>query len=152
MSMGPSPGGPGPTPEQQKCLQEFTSLRTEVEKRAKMAEAEGHKKEKPTRERMCELITGYTTAEFKWLRFVEANVSKCRIPPQIVEQIKTVHVRTAETKKKVCSAGPTQAGGPQTPSLSDALGASLQPDEDEQKNKHKVGGIMDTLTGPVQSR
>ena len=38
MSMGPAPGGPGmmsgpgPTPEQQKCLQEFTSYRTEVEK------------------------------------------------------------------------------------------------------------------------
>jgi hypothetical protein len=154
MSMGPGPGpginGPGPTPEQQKCLQEFTAYRTEVEKRAKVAEAESHKK--PTREKMCELITGYATAEFKWLKFIEANLSKCGIPPQIVEQIKTVHVRTADTKKKLCTPGPTQAQGPATPSLSDALGASLQPDEDQEKKKRKVGGIMDTLTGPVQSR
>ena len=154
MSMGPNPGlgAPGPTPEQQKCLQEFTSLRTEVEKRAKLAEAEGHKKEKPTREKMCELITGYSGAEAKWLKFIETNMSKCGIPPQIVEQIKTVHVRTADTRKKVCTAGPTQAQGPATPSLSDALGASLQPDEDQEKKKRKVGGIMDTLTGPVLSR
>jgi hypothetical protein len=147
MSMGP---GPGPTPEQQKCLQEFTSYRTEVEKRAKAAEAESHKK--PTREKMCELITGYSTAEFKWLKFVEANLSKCGIPPQVVEQIKTVHVRTAETRKKLCAPGPAQAQGPATPSLSDALGASLQPDEDQEKKKRKVGGTMDTLTGPVLTR
>jgi hypothetical protein len=145
--MGP---GPGPTPEQQKCLQEFTSYRTEVEKRAKAAEAESHKK--PTREKMCELITGYSTAEFKWLKFVEANLSKCGIPPQVVEQIKTVHVRTAETRKKLCAPGPAQAQGPATPSLSDALGASLQPDEDQEKKKRKVGGTMDTLTGPVLTR
>jgi hypothetical protein len=158
MPMGPGPGGPGmmsgpgPTPEQQKCLQEFANYRAEVEKRAKIAEAEGHKKEKPTREKMCELITNYSAAEFKWLKFIEANVSKCGIPPQIAEQVKTVHTRTAETKKRVCSAGPTQAG-PATPSLSDALGASLQPNEDdEEKKKHKVGGIMDTLTGPVLTR
>lgn len=154
MTMGPGPGpginGPGPTPDQQKCLQEFTAYRTDVEKRAKAAEAESHKK--PTREKMCELITGYSTAEGKWLKFVEANLSRCGIPPQIVEQIKTVHVRTADTRKKLCAPGPTQAAGPATPSLSDALGASLQPNDDEEKKKRKVGGIMDTLTGPVQSR
>jgi hypothetical protein len=151
MSMGPGPG-PGPTPEQQKCLQEFTSYRTEVEKRAKAAEAEGRKKERPTREKMCELITGYSTAEFKWLKFAETNLSKCGIPPQIVEQIKAVHVRTAETKKRVCTAGPAQAVGPATPSLSDALGASLMTDEGDQVKKRKVGGTMDTLTGPVLTR
>jgi hypothetical protein len=158
MSIGPGPAGPGamqgpgPTPEQQKCLQEFTNLRIDVERRAKIAEAEGHKKERPTREKMCELITGYSTAELKWLKFIEANMSKCGIPPQIAEQIKTVHVRTNETKKKLCSAGPTQAQGPATPSLSDALGASLVPNDEDEKKKRKIGGTMDTLTGPVLSR
>jgi hypothetical protein len=149
MSMGP---GPGPTPEQQKCLQEFTGYRGEVEKRARAAEAEGHKKERPTREKMCELITGYSTAEFKWLKFAEINSSKCGIPPQIIEQIKTVHVRTAETRKKLCAPGPAQAAGPATPSLSDALGASLVPTDDDQVKKRKPGGTMDTLTGPVLTR
>jgi hypothetical protein len=146
---GMTMGGPGPTPEQQQCMQEFTGYRGEVEKRAKAAEAESRKK--PTREKMCELVTLYSAAETKWLKFSETNVAKCGIPPQAIEQIKAVHVHTMEAKKKLCAPGPAQAAAPSTPSLSDALGASLQPNNDEQK-KRKTGGVMDTLTGNVLTR
>jgi hypothetical protein len=141
-------GGPGPTPEQQKCMQEFAGYRQEVEKRAHMAEAES--KKKPTREKMCEMVSLYSTAEFKWIRFSEINMAKCGIPKEAIEQIKQVHLHTADAKKKLCAPGPAQAG-PSTPSLSDALGASLQPTVDGPK-KRKVGGTMDTLTGNVLTR
>ena len=153
MGGGPAPGmmmgGPGPSPEQQKCVQQFQMYRAEVEKRARAAEAEA--KKRPTRERMCELVGLYSTAEFKWIKFSEANMTKCGIPKQAIDQIRQVHVRTAEAKKKLCAAGPAQAAAPSTPSLSDALGASLQPNVDEPK-KRKVGGTMDTLTGNVLAR
>jgi hypothetical protein len=147
-SPGMSMGGPGPSPEQQKCVQEFQQYRQEVEKRARTAEAET--KKKPTREKMCELVGLYSTAEFKWIRFSEANMAKCGIPKQAIEQIKAVHAHTVETKKRLCAAGPAQAA-PAAPSLSEALGASLQPNTDE-PSKRKVGGTMDTLTGNVLTR
>jgi hypothetical protein len=140
-------GGPGPSPEQQKCVQQFQTYRQEVEKRARAAEAEA--KKRPTRERMCELVGLYSTAEFKWIKFSETNMVKCGIPKQAIDQIRQVHVHTAEAKKKLCAAGPTQAA-PATPSLSDALGASLQPTEEPKKRK--VGGTVDTLTGNVLAR
>jgi hypothetical protein len=146
--VGTMMGGPGPTPEQQKCVQEFQNYRQEVEKRARTAEAES--KKKPTRERMCELVGLYSTAEYKWIKFSETNMVKCGIPKQAIDQIKAVHTHTVETKKKLCSAGPTQAATA-TPSLSDALGASLQPNVEE-PSKRKVGGVMDTLTGNVLTR
>jgi hypothetical protein len=151
MQGAPAPGmmmgGPGPSPEQQKCVQEFQGYRQEVEKRARAAEAES--KKKPTREKMCELVGLYSTAEFKWIKFSETNMVKCGIPKEAIEQIKSVHVHTLDAKKKLCSAGPGQAA-PAAPSLSDALGASLQPTEEAKK--HKRGGTMDTLTGDVLAR
>jgi hypothetical protein len=152
MQGAPAPGmmmgGPGPSAEQQKCVQQFQTYRADVEKRARAAEAEA--KKRPTRERMCELVGLYSTAEFKWIKFSESNMVKCGIPKQAIEQIRQVHVHTVEAKKKLCAAGPAQAA-PATPSLSDALGASLQPTTEEPK-KRKVGGTMDTLTGNVLTR
>jgi len=140
-------GGPGPSPEQQKCMNDFQGYRQDVEKRARAAEAES--KKKPTREKMCELVSAYSAAEAKWLKFSEANMVRCGIPKQALEQIKSVHLHTADAKKKLCSAGPG-GGAPAAPSLSDALGASLQPVEPPKKRQ--VGGTMDTLTGNVLTR
>jgi hypothetical protein len=54
-------------PEQQKCLEEFTGHRVEVEKLAKVTVAES--KLRPTRERLCELVSVYANTELKWLEF-----------------------------------------------------------------------------------
>jgi hypothetical protein len=156
MTMGPGPGpggppglgGPSLTPEQQDCLRQFTGYRSEVEKRAMAAQAEA--KKKPTREKMCELVTAYSAAETKWIKFSDTNMKRCGIPAQAIEQIKGVHTHTLEAKKKLCAPGPAQAG-PVAPSLSDALGGNLQPTTDETK-KPKRGGTMDTLTGPISGR
>src|SRR3982074_1081985 len=69
---------------------------------------------------------GATAAEHNWIKFSEDNRAKCGIPKEAVNQIKGVHVHTADARKKICATGP-QAGAPAAPSLSDALGTSRLP-------------------------
>lgn len=151
----PPPGGPvmgggmmggGPTAAQQACIQEFGKFREEVEKRALAAKA-GSEKKVP-REEMCTLVTAYSAAETRWIKFSEDNIAKCGIPKEAVNQIKGVHVHTADARKKICATGP-QAGAPAAPSLSDALGTSRLPAPTAEKPK---GGSMDTLTGNALTR
>ncbi|HEY2135477.1 MAG TPA: hypothetical protein VGH49_06290 [Xanthobacteraceae bacterium] len=147
MMGGGGGGGAGPTPEQLQCLKEFTSYREEVEKRAMTAKAASEKK--PTREEMCQLVTLYSTAEAKWIKYSETNMAKCGIPKQAIEQIKSVHVHTADVRKKLCSAGPAGAA-PAAPSLSDALGTASLPVQETEKPK--TGGMLDTMTGNALSK
>jgi hypothetical protein len=135
-------GGPPPA-AQQECIGPFTALRAEVEKRGQAAKAGGEKQ--ASREEMCKLVTEYNAAETKWVKFAEANASKCGIPKPIIQQLKAVHAKTADGQKKLCSAGP--AGGPAAaPTLSDALGTATLPTREPEK-KRKPGGTLDTLTG-----
>jgi hypothetical protein len=136
-----------PTAEQQDCLRQFTSLRSEVEKRGVAAKGAGDKH--APREEMCKLVTAYSAAETKWVKYSSDNMAKCGIPKQVVEQIKAVHVRTADAQKKICAAGPGQAG-PATPSLSDALGTATLPNRATEQRK--PGGTLDTLTGNALAR
>jgi len=102
-----------------------------------------------SREEMCKLVTAYSAAEIKWVKFAETHKTKCGIPDQIVQQLKTVHARTAEGQKKLCSAGP--AGGPAAaPTLSDALGTATLPAREPEKRK--PGGTLDTMTGNALAR
>jgi hypothetical protein len=138
--------GGGPTAVQQACIQEFTKYREEVEKRAIAAKTGSEKK--VTREEMCNLVTAYSAAETKWIKFTEDNIAKCGIPKEAVNQIKGVHVHTADARKKICAAGPP-TGVPSAPSLSDALGTSRLPAPAAEKPK---AGSMDTLTGNALTR
>ena len=140
---GPPMGGgfSGPTAAQQECMTKFTELRSEVEKRGMAAKAGGEKK--VTREEMCKLVTAYSAAEIKWVKYAEGNMSKCGIPKEIVHQLKTVHARTADGQKKLCAAGPAMSA---TPTLSDALGTATLPTREPEKQR-KPGGTLDTLTG-----
>jgi hypothetical protein len=145
MGGGPPMGG-GPTAAQQACIQEFTKYREEVEKRAMAAKTASEKK--VTREEMCTLVTAYSAAETKWIKFSEDNMAKCGIPKEAVAQIKGSHVHTADARKKICAAGP--AGGvPAAPSLSDALGTARLPAPAAEKPK---AGMLDTLTGNALAR
>jgi len=146
MMGGGAPMGGGPNAAQQACIQEFAKYREEVEKRAIAAKTASEKK--ATREEMCSLVTAYSAAEAKWIKFSEDNMAKCGIPKEAVGQIKGVHVHTADARKKICAAGP-QAGAPAAPSLSDALGTSRLPVPTAEKPK---AGSMDTLTGNALTR
>ena len=129
-------------------MTQFTTLRSEVEKRGMAARAASEKQ--APRDEMCKLVKAYGAAETKWIKFAESSMAKCGIPQEIVKQLKTVHARTADGEKKLCAAGP--AGGPAAaPTLSDALGggASLPAREPD---KRKTGGAFDTLTGNPLAR
>jgi hypothetical protein len=140
-------GGGPPPGAQQECVGPFTALRAEVEKKGMAARAGGEKQ--VSREEMCKLVTEYSAAETKWIKFAETNMSKCGIPKQIIQQLKTVHAKTTEGQKKLCSAGP--AGGPAAaPTLSDALGTATLPTHEPEKRK--PGGTLDTLTGNALAR
>ena len=144
---GPPAGGGfggGPPPAvMQECSTQFQSLRSEVEKRGMAAKAGGEKQ--VAREEMCKLVTAYSAAEAKWVKFAEVSMTKCGIPKEIVAQLKTVHNKTAEGQKKLCAAGP--AGGvAAAPTLSDALGTATLPTREPEKQR-KPGGTLDTLTG-----
>jgi len=147
---GPGMGGPGmgaPTAAQQECVAQFQALRGEVEKRGVAAKAGNGKQ--VAREELCKLVTAYSAAETKWVKYAEANMTKCGIPKPIITQLKTVHAKTADAQKKICAAGP--AGGPAAaPTLSDALGTVTLPTRETEKRKS--GGTLDTLTGPAIGR
>lgn len=144
---GPMMGGPPPNAAQQACIRDFTVYREEVEKRAMAAKAGSEKK--VTREEMCALVSAYSTAEVKWIKFSVDNMAKCGIPKGAVDQIKGAHSHTAEIRKRICAAGP-QAGAPSAPSLSDALGTTRLPTPEAEKPK--AGGMLDTLTGNALTR
>jgi hypothetical protein len=146
---GPSMGGPpmAPTAAQQECVREFATLRQDVEKKG-IAARTGNEK-KVTREEMCKLVTIYSTSEAKWVKYAAVNMAKCGIPKPIVEQIKVAHSHTDDARKKLCAAGPGQAG-PATPTLSDALGTATLPNRETEKRKS--GGTLDTLTGNALAR
>jgi len=142
---GPPAGGGfggGPTGVQQECMTQFTSLRTEVEKRGMAAKTGGEKR--VSREEMCKLVTAYSAAEIKWVKYAEGNMTKCGIPKEIVTQLKAVHAKTADGQKKLCAAGPA-GGAAAAPTLSDALGTATLPTHESEKRKR--GGTLDTLTG-----
>ena len=128
------------------CLAEFTKLREDVQKKGLAAKAAGDRK--ATREEMCKHITAYNSAELKWVKFSESNVTACGIPAQVVQQLKQVHGHTEQTREKICAAGP--AGGPAgPPSLSDALGTTRLPTPETTKSGN---GTLDTLTGNAIQR
>ena len=38
------------------------------------------------------------------MKYVEMNLSRCGIPDAVLSQLKTVHARTTEGRKKLCAA------------------------------------------------
>jgi hypothetical protein len=126
------------------CQDEFMELQKEREQRGlALKQAQGRK---PERAEFCGLIKTYSAVESKVVKFMETNNVWCGIPPQAVEQIKTVHAGTQKALKTVCSGGPGPGSGgpPPPPSLSDVLGTSRVPDSTSTRPGR---GTLDTLTG-----
>jgi hypothetical protein len=141
-AMQATPAGP---PGQPPCMAEFAPLRSEAEKRAGLIKAAADRK--ADRSEICTLITRFSEAEAKFVKYVEANHTWCGIPPNVVAQIKTNHGKTVATRKKVCSTAPMGVQGPALPpgpGLSDALGLTRAPSA---ANTSTGKGTYDTLTG-----
>jgi hypothetical protein len=147
---GPPPGalqGGGGPPEA--CMKAFVPLREDAEKKGKMIKAASDRHATP--EEACKLIANYGQAEVKMISYVEKNASKCGIPPQITDQLKTGHKNTEALRAKVCGvAEQMKTRGPAGPTLSDVLGTSgVTPEATVAK---KGGSTFDTLNGNVLSR
>jgi hypothetical protein len=147
---GPPPGMGGgggmaqPGGGQEACANEFTRLRGEVDKHGKVAK--GISERKGSREELCKAITGLFGAESKWVKYAKDNASVCGIPPDIIKQLGAGHDNLSKMRTQVCSSGgPGAAQAPRPPSLSEALGTSRLPTQDNTTVKR--GGTLDTLTG-----
>lgn len=149
------PGGFSPAPPTQSrgpseaCMRNFIPLREDAAKKGKMLEAAGKRHAGP--DEACKLIGSYAAAEVKMIRYVEANATKCGIPPQIGEQLKKGHERTEQMEKKICTvAEQVKTRGPAGPSLSEVLGtATAAP---EATASRRGGSTFDTLNGNVLQR
>jgi hypothetical protein len=139
------PGAPQAAAPSDDCMNGFTSLRQEAEKRGLMIKAAGERHAPP--DEACKLIESFGQAETKMIKYVEANSTKCGIPPQIPEQLKKGHLNTETMQKKVCTMAQQRPAGP---SLSEALGSSAA--LPEATPKKKGGSAFDTLTGNVLTR
>jgi len=130
------------------CMKAFLPMREEAEKRGKLIKAASDRHASPAE--ACKLIGNYAQVEIKMLKYVETHLTKCGIPPQILDQIKNGHKGTESMQQKVCAAAEQMAKGPAGPSLSDVLGsATALPEVTASK---KGGGTFDTLSGNALTR
>jgi hypothetical protein len=145
-SMSTSTMPPQQQGEKPPCLDEFVALRNEAQARA--AAVQTAQKKKITAPEACQLLTRFTDAEAKFVKYAQKNAATCGIPEQAVTQMKASHENSTQLRKKVCdaAAAPQRPAGP---SLSDALGTTRLPDASSAK---KGTGTFDTLTGTTLAR
>jgi hypothetical protein len=143
-SAAPPQGGPPAD-----CMQQFTPLREDTEKRGKEIKAASDHHATP--DVACKLIGGFSQSELKMIKYVEKNSARCGIPPQVSDQLKNGHKNTEVMLQKVCDAAKqSQQRGPAGPTLSDVLGSSAA--LPEATTRKKGGSTFDTLSGNVLTR
>jgi hypothetical protein len=128
------------------CVQEFTKLRDEAQKRANAIRTASERKATP--QEACGLFNAFSAAEIKMIKYATDNAVSCGIPPDVLTNMKKGHAKTSEIRTKVCqaAAAPQRPAGP---SLSDALTAPIT----DSNNIKTGGGTFDTLTGtPLGSK
>jgi hypothetical protein len=141
----PAPPSQGAADE---CMKAFVPLREDAEKRGKLIKAASDRHAPP--DEACKLIASFGQAEIKMIKYVESHASKCGIPAQVTDQLKSGHKNTENMQQKVCAVAQQQQKGPAGPSLSDVLGSSAALPE---ANVAKKGGsTFDTLNGNVLTR
>lgn len=116
----------------------FMPLRNEAQKRGMaigMAE-----KQHADRKQMCKLVTVFSAAEEKALKYLKANMTWCGVPQQAITSAAEAHAKTLKFREVVCAPAPE----PHLPTLSDAIGS---PALDTAKNTKTNTGTFNTLTG-----
>ena len=127
----------------------FLPLREDAEKKGKLIKAAGDRHAQP--DEACKLIKNYSAAEVKMIKYVETNASKCGIPAEVADQLKSGHKNTEGLEQRVCNiAQQMQNRGPTGPTLSDVLGTATS--APEATASRKGGSTFDTLNGNVLAR
>jgi hypothetical protein len=108
---------PTPAPE---CLKGFYPLREDAGTKGKMIKAASDRHAAP--EEACKVISNYSAAEIRMIKYVEINAARCGIPGQIADQLKAGHRNTEGLLQKVCGiAEQIKARGSAGPSLNELL-------------------------------
>jgi hypothetical protein len=131
MTTGQAPGAASP-------CEGFMPLRNDAQKKGMaigMAE-----KQHADRKQMCKLVTSFSAAEEKALKFLKANMVWCGVPQQAITSAAEAHAKTVKFREVVCAPAPE----PHVPTLSDAIGT---PSLDTAKNTKTNTGTFNTLTG-----
>jgi hypothetical protein len=131
---------PAPPQQEPPCLQEFSKLRDDTEKKAAAIRAASERKASPRE--ACQLFNGLIAAQSKMLKYASDNTVWCGIPPQIVASLKEAVGKTSEIRTKVCQVA-TAPQRPTAPSLNDALSSPVP----NSSNVKTGRGTFDTLTG-----
>lgn len=140
----PRPTGPGPNPAaMQACNDEFAKMRAEADKRGAVAKSISEKHGSPVE--FCKAITSLHSTMASWWKYAKSQVSTCGVPEQVVKQLNEQQIQLAKVKSQVCNAAANGAAAPRAPSLSEALGATSLPSQNNTTVKR--GGTLDTLTG-----
>jgi hypothetical protein len=126
-------GAPGASP-----CNGFLALRDDAQKKgAAIGTAE---KQHADRKQVCKLVTVFSAAEDKALKFLQANMVWCGVPKEAITAAKDAHVKTIKFREMACAPAPE----PHVPGLSDAIGT---PTLDTAKNTKANTGTFNTLTG-----
>jgi hypothetical protein len=147
---GGAPAGPTMSGTEAECMKNFMPLREEAEKRGKLIKAASDRHAPP--DEACKLISSFSVAETKMLKYVETHQTQCGIPPQVLDQLKNGHKNSEGMQQKICAVAQQMASqpkGPAGPSLSEVLGSSTALPE---ANNTKKGSTFDTLNGNVLAR
>jgi hypothetical protein len=147
---GGAPAGPTMSGTEAECMKGFMPLREEAEKRGKLIKAASDRHAPP--DEACKLISNFSVAETKMLKYVETHQTQCGIPPQVLDQLKNGHKNSEGMQQKICAVAQQMASqpkGPAGPSLSEVLGSSTALPE---ANNTRKGSTFDTLNGNVLAR
>ncbi|HZP69571.1 MAG TPA: hypothetical protein VFB29_06455 [Pseudolabrys sp.] len=131
----------GPTAPQGEppCVQEFSKLREDADKKAAAIKAAGERKASPRE--ACQLFNALLAAQSKMAKYATDNSVWCGIPSQVVANLKEGVAKISEVRTRVCQAAASPR--PTGPSLSDALSSPVP-----NSSNIKTGrGTFDTLTG-----
>jgi hypothetical protein len=139
---------PSAQAQQMPCMNEIAPLRQAVEKAGAAIKAAADKKAE--RSEICSRIKTFVAQEAKFIKYIETNASWCGIPPEAVTQLKGGHSHSLKMRNQACSGGPIggRAGPPPGPGLSEALGTSRMPTNNDKADR----GTYNTLTGNPISR
>lgn len=123
------------------CVEQFMALREEVDKRFQVTKAALEKRAPAPQ--LCRLLTRFTEAELKMIKFTEENVALCNVPPNALESMKASHGKSMEYRKQACTAASAPRPRPSEPSLSDLLSPPVA-----NKDTTRTGrGTLDSLGG-----
>ncbi len=128
------------------CIAQFLPLKEEMEKRFVAAKTAIDKKASAAE--LCSLLTRFTEAESKMVKYAEEQGVWCEFPPQVLQTMKASQVKSQGYRKQACTAAAQPQRKPTAPSLSDALGTPV-PDASTTRTGR---GTFDSLGGNPLAR